>query len=354
MFVEVHTPQQLSGQELDAYLQRGWFRMGQTIFTTNFAHVKDKILSTIWLRIKLHEYSGDRSYSDLLKRYAKFTVSVKPAAIDEEKETLFTRYRESLSFSVSESLQHLLFGKEATSVYNTYEVTVRDNGKLFACGFFDLGGNSAQGIVSFYDPAYKKFSPGKFVIYSKVQYCKELGLEFFYPGYFVPGNPYFDYKLNIGRKALQFLQLATGEWRDMDRFTESDVPVDTMRHKLGHMQLMLQQNGVESHLLKYEFFDAGLIPDMRNSGLLDFPLFLLIGPLTDEPAGVTVVYDCRDDAYHLLVCMPVWEPDRTNPDTTFYSSYFIKPVQEIYATPDALILSALLAQLIQKDIATEN
>ncbi|TXH26677.1 MAG: arginyl-tRNA--protein arginylyltransferase [Cyclobacteriaceae bacterium] len=352
MFVEVHTPQQLTGQELDAYLQRGWFRMGQTIFTTNFAHVKDKILSTIWLRIKLHEYSGDRSYSDLLKRYAKFSVSVQPAAIDEEKETLFTRYRESLSFSVSESLQHLLFGKEATSVYTTYEVTVRDNSKLFACGFFDLGGNSAEGIVSFYDPAYKKFSPGKFVIYSKVQYCKELGLEFFYPGYFVPGNPYFDYKLNIGRKALQFLQLATGEWHDMDRFTESDVPVDAIRVKLEHMQGMLQQNSVESHLLKYEFFDAGLIPDMRNSGLLDFPLFLLIGPLTDEPAGIIVVYDCRDGAYHLLVCMPVWKPDRTNPDVSFYSSYFIKPVQEVYATGDVHIMTTIIARIVQKSISS--
>lgn len=354
MFVDVHTPQTLSGQELDAYLQRGWFRMGQTIFTTNFAHVKDKILSTIWLRIKLKEYSGDKTYTELRKRYSRFTVVIQPAEITDEKELLFTRYRESLSFPVSESLQHLLFGKEPESVYNTYEVTVRDNGLLFACGFFDLGGNSAEGIVSFYHPAYKKFSPGKFVIYSKVQYCKELGLEFFYPGYFVPGNPYFDYKLGIGRNALQFLQLSSGEWRDMDSFAPTDIPVDAMRAKLGQMQTALQRTGVESHILKYEFFDAGLIPDMRNSGLLDFPLFLLIGPLSDEPAGIIIVYDVRDDAFHLLVCMPVWKPDRTNPDASFYSSYFIKPVQEIYATPDALILSALLTQLIQKDIPTEK
>jgi hypothetical protein len=34
MFVEVHTPAVLTRAELDAYLARGWFRMGQTIFTT--------------------------------------------------------------------------------------------------------------------------------------------------------------------------------------------------------------------------------------------------------------------------------------------------------------------------------
>lgn len=354
MLVEVHTPQTITGQDLDVYLQRGWFRMGHTIFTTNFAHVKDKILSTIWLRIKLSAYSTDRTYRELCKRYTRFTVSIQPAEITPEKETLFTRYRDSLTFPVSESLHHLLFGKETETVYQTYEVTVRDNGQLFACGFFDLGGNSAEGIVSFYDPAYKKYSPGKFVIYSKVQYCKDLGLEYFYPGYFVPGNPYFDYKLSIGRSALQFLQLASGEWRGMELFAPADIPVDAMRIKLEQMQTALRQTGVESHVLKYEFFDAGLIPDMRNSGLLDFPLFLLIGPLSDEPAGIIIVYDVRDDAFHLLVCMPVWKPDRTNPDTSFYSSYFIKPVQEIYATADVLILSALLTQLIQKDITTEK
>lgn len=354
MFVEVHTPQQLTAQELDAYLERGWFRMGQTIFTTNFAHVKDQILSTIWLRVKLTEYTGDRAFKDLSKRYARFTLAVQPAELTLEKELLYARYRESLQFSVSESLQHLLFWKEATSIYNTYEVTIRDNGELFACGFFDLGESSAEGIVSFYNPEYKKFSPGKFLIYSKMQFCKERGLTYFYPGYFVPGNPFFDYKLSLGRKAQQFLRLASNEWRPIDTFTPRDIPADVMQEKLSHLQHTLAQHNVESHFMKYEFFDAGLIPDMRNSGLLDFPMFVLVGPITEEPAGIIVVYDVRDDAYHLLVCMPVWKPDRTNPDRSFYSAYFLKPVQEVYATAEVTIMAALISQFMHTIIAAEK
>lgn len=349
MFVEVHTPLHLSGQELDAYLERGWFRMGQTIFTTNFAHVKERMLSTIWLRVKLFEYECDAPHSKLLTRNARFTTRIQPADITEEKEELYARYRKGLSFAVSESLQHVLIGKEPVeSSYTTYEVTVCDGGKLIACGFFDLGGNSAEGIISFYNPEYKKYSLGRFLIYSKIQHCKDIGLQYFYPGYFVPGNPYFDYKLKIAGAALQFLQLGSGLWHNISTFTENDIPVRGMETALTRLKSLLEDAGIESHVLKYEFFDAGLIPDMRNSGLLDFPLFLLIGPRNDEPAGVIVAYDVRDQAYHVSVCMPMWKPDRTNPDSTFYSAYFLKPVQEVYRSAEAHAVADLLVRVNER------
>ncbi len=349
MFVEVHTPQHLTGQELDHYLNRGWFRMGQTIFTTNFAHVKDQMLSTIWLRVPLRDYKRDATHTKLLKRNTNFKTSIQLASITEEKEALYSRYRESLPFTVSESLHHLLFGKEDASVYTTYEVTLHDQDKLVACGFFDLGGNSAEGIVSYYDPEYKKYSPGKYLIYSKIQFCKELGLEFFYPGYFVPGNPYFDYKLTIGTAALQFLHLGSDTWRHIDTFTPADIPVGVMQRKLNDLRELLQQAGLESHILKYEFFDAGLIPEMRNSALLDFPLFLHLGSVTEEPVNVLIVFDVRDDQFHLLVCAPVWKPDRTNPDLAFYSSFFLKPVQEVHQAQHESQVASLLIKISRQN-----
>jgi arginine-tRNA-protein transferase len=349
MFVEVHTPQHLTGQELDAYLERGWFRMGQTIFTTNFAHVQDRMLSTIWLRVQLFKYERDAAFRKLLRQNARFATNIKPATLTAEKETLYARYRETLPFTVSESLHQLLLGKgDDPSIYTTYEITLHDGERLVACGFFDLGGNSAEGVVSFYDPEYKKYSPGKYLIYSKIQYCKDLGLQYFYPGYVVPGNPRFDYKLSMGKEAMQFLQLSTDAWQDLAAFSPADVPVEVMRLKLEKLNVLLQEAGLESHVLKYEFFDAGLIPDMRNSGLLDFPLFLLIGPRSDEPAGVIIIFDVRDDAYHLLVCMPVWKPDRVNPDKTFYSAFFLKPVQEVHQSPDGQGIAEWLVRINQR------
>jgi arginine-tRNA-protein transferase len=351
MFVEVHTPQHLSGQELDAYLERGWFRMGQTIFTTNFAHVQDRMLSTIWLRVKLFEYERDAAHIKLFRRNARFTTSIKPATFTEEKEALYTRYRETLPFIVSETLQHLLVGKSVNvSIYNTYEITIHDQDKLVGCGFFDLGENSAQGIVSFYDPEYKKFSLGKYLIYAKIQFCKELGVQYFYPGYFVPGNPYFDYKLSIARNALQFLHMRSGSWRNYSTFTVDDIPVRIMDSKLNKLKLLLENAGIESQVLKYEFFDAGLIPDMRNTGLLDVPIFLHAGSITEEPVSVLVTFDVREDQFHLLVCAPVWKPDRTNPDATFYSAYFLKPLQVAETTSDEEQVAFLLVSIHQQTL----
>lgn len=350
MFTQVHTPENLSGQQLDAYLAQGWFRMGQTIFTTNFAHVKDAMHSTIWLRILLFEYQRDSAHTKLIRRIAAFKTTIQPVVIDEEKEILYSRYRESLPFIPSDSLNQLLFGKgDGSSIFTTYEVTVRDGDKLIACGFFDLGGESAQGIVSFYDPDYKKYSLGRYLIYSKVQYCKSLGLKYFYPGYFVPGNPYFDYKLGIAPAAQEFFALALGEWIRIHIFSEAYIPINVMQQKLDDLHGALRSLEVESHVLKYEFFDANLIPEMRDSGLLDFPVFLHYGTQTNDPLNVIIVFDVRDNQYHVMVCTPVWKPDRTNPDTHFYSAYFLRPLQEVYRTDNVSELATLLVKISQRN-----
>jgi leucyl-tRNA---protein transferase len=45
MFAQVHSPESLHPVELDRYLDNGWFRMGQTIFTTNFLNFNNELFS---------------------------------------------------------------------------------------------------------------------------------------------------------------------------------------------------------------------------------------------------------------------------------------------------------------------
>lgn len=333
MFTEVHTPAQLLPQELDAYLTRGWFRMGQTIFTTNFINFHDQLYSTIWLRIVLEKYTAESTQVKLFRQNSMFDVLIRPAMITAEKEELYQRYRDSLSFEPSETLPHLLFGMaDGDSIYNTLEVAVYDDDQLIACGFFDIGETSAAGISSFYDPAYKKYSLGKFLIYQKIQYCKDKGLRYFYPGYFVPGYSFFDYKLTIGKKALEFLKLIKQLWLPIHHFSDQQIPYKVMCEKLIGAQQILRTSHFDFRLLNYQFFDANLIPDLRDTGLLDFPVFLFLGSPTDQSIPPVIVYDVRDERYHVLSCSPMWKPNRTNPDENFYSEFFISNNYEIYAT----------------------
>lgn len=335
MFAQVEHPQVLSAVDMDQYLAKGWFRLGQTIFTTNFLQFNRKFYSAIWLRVALHDFSQDRVSQKLFKRNSIFDINIQPATLTREKEKLFALYRENVSFEASTSLRHLLFGKVDYNVFHTYEVTIHDKDKLVGVGYFDLGKASAAGITSFYDPDYKKFSLGKFLIYCKILYCKEIGMEYFYPGYFVPGYAPFDYKLGIAKSALYYLDVSNEQWRRIDEFTLEASPIHVMIDKLHQLQELLSP-GVKGVVYRYEFFDANLIPDLKGMTFFDFPVFLTSPEGNDTELKPIVVYDIRTKKYHILQCMVVWNPDETiDGRDGIFATYLLKVSNELYASGSA-------------------
>lgn len=327
MFAQVCTPLTLLPVQLDEYLSRGWFRMGQNIFTTNFLSFKSHFYSAVWLRVVLDEYTPDNTELKLRKLNGRFTLQVGKASITPEKEELFGRYRENISFEASASLHQLLQGKVSHNVYDTLEVTLYDDEKLIACGFFDLGMMSAAGITSFYDPAYRKHSLGKYLIYLKMNFCRDAGLRYFYPGYFVPGYPFFDYKLSIGKAALEYLDFCSGNWLPIRHFSNLLTPIRLMQDKLSHLQIMLAKAKIECELFRYEFFEANLLPELKDAELFDYPLFLHYPGAVAVPEVNVIVYNIREQQYHLIRCRSVWNSNLPNANN-MYSSELLK--EEIY------------------------
>lgn len=339
MFAQVHCPDTLAAEELDRYLEQGWFRMGQTIFTTNFLNFKTHLYSAIWLRIPLRDLSHDTTQKKLAKKNSRFRVEIRRALITPEKEALFSAYRQSIHFEASASLRALLFGKSIHNIYNTQEINIYDGNKLIAIGFFDLGKKSAAGISSFYDPAYKKYSLGKYLIYLKLEYCKNMDLEYFYPGYFVPGYPLFDYKLEIGKSVLEYLEFTSSKWKSIDEFTGNSAPLKVMEDKLTLLQQSLSEKGIQSQILKYEFFDANLIPELEGIVLFDFPLFLYCHGL---PGETPIVFDIRDNQYHWIKCKSVWASTAMGNPDDMYSTHVLKFDQDMLASYSHETLSATI------------
>jgi len=306
LFAQVNSPDTLAPEELDAYLELGWFRMGQTIFTTNFLHFKDRFYSAIWLRIVLADFVRSKTEQKLTRQNSIYRTEIRRAIIDEEKENLFAAYRKSVSFEASASLRMLMFGKSDRTIYDSYEVAVYDNTKLIAAGFFDLGRTSAEGITCFYDPAYRKYSLGKYLIFQKINFCKARGLRYFYPGYFVPGYSFFDYKLGMGREALQYLQLRTGHWLPIATFVPEEAPIHVMNERLNGLSHALKNITIGTNVWWYEFFDVNLHPDLQGARLFDFPVFLQCTDISSDAINPIIVYDVRDAHYHILECRSIW------------------------------------------------
>jgi len=348
MFAQVHKPEIVSGEELDQYLSEGWFRNGQRIFTTNFLNFNNELYSAIWLRIDLKNIKEDKTFKKLSKLNNSFTITIQPATITPEKEALFQEYRSGMSFVASQSLQTLLFGDSTCDVFNTYEVLLHDENILIGVGYFDVGNASAAGIISFYDLAYKKYSLGKYLILLKVNYCQKLQFDFFYPGYFAPNYPAFDYKLTISRDNLTFLELSSQNWLPIDSFCPANDPYLIMIEKLKEAQQLLVQNTITCKLYNYTFFEANIIPNLIGLNLFDFPVFLTCFDEVEDVVNPMIVYDVINQCFHLVACKSVWKADNTV-EEGFYSTHLLKLKKHICST----LLAEEMVKIIS-NVTTEN
>ena len=217
MIQDFKFPLRIEPDELDEYLARGWYRMGQFVFTTDFVERDGVYYKTIWLRNRLKKYKSSTTFQKLEKRNKEFEKEIIPFNYNDRYELLFQKYRSSLPPGRAGDLHSFLIGDSPYLIFNSYVINLYDNGILIGSGVFDLGKKSAAGISSFYDPAYKKCSIGKYLIYKKIEYCQQKQFDFFYPGYFVPGLKAFDYKLKIGKESLEFYDMDKDQWKLLSR-----------------------------------------------------------------------------------------------------------------------------------------
>ena len=212
MINDIYFPQQLSGEELDEYLMKGWYRMGPIIFSTNHIVYNDQLYSVYWLRYNLQDIKLGKSQQNILTKNAQFSIEIKPLLITEELETLYLLYTSSLSFQASASVSQFLFDGGQSAVFDTDIIEIRDNNTLIAAGIYDKGKQSIAGLLNFYHPYYKKYSLGKYLMLLKVNHAKTLGKTWYYPGYIIHGYPKFDYKLFVDKNTAEMYLPEFDSW----------------------------------------------------------------------------------------------------------------------------------------------
>lgn len=224
MINSIHFPLEMPGDALDDYLSRGWFRMGQTIFTTDFIPVDENIHPVYWLRLLVQKVRYGKKQKRLFAINKKFSVAIKPYRPTDELEELYGLYRSAVDFNAPPSSRGFLlneFDEEFRNVYDTHVIELRDNDLLIAAGIFDNGEKSIAGIMNFYHPAYKSKSLGKYLMLLKINLAVELGKIYYYPGYIVSGISKFDYKLFPDPDATEWYDSMREEWI---AYTASSLP----------------------------------------------------------------------------------------------------------------------------------
>lgn len=345
MYVSLIRPEKLEPTELDSFLEKGWFRLGANIFTTSFLTFKDTLYDAFWLRVNLNLFSLSKSQKEIFKKSQRFKVEVKPFEITNEKRELFQDYRESLTFEPARYLENIL--TDSFGVFNTYDVCFYDNNRLVACGVFDLGETSAEGIVSFFAPEYKKYSFGKALVLHKIEFCKQQGMTWFYPGYVVPGYARFDYKLDIDKENSEYYDITFGEWRNTNTLNIQQQPLFQMHAALQHLESIIHSVGFEEFKLKkYRFFDISLDGDYNQYNLLTYP-YIIHCFSNSGLEEVIIVYDTFQKTFKLLVCHKAFQI--TIPyQEDYFAEYLIKESRMVFESNNPFTFSFGLSEILKR------
>jgi leucyl-tRNA---protein transferase len=215
----------LNGPALDDYLAEGWFRMGCLMFTTDVVQNDTGVNKVHWLRYLVDTWQLNSSHKKLLAKNKKFKIVIDQLQITDALNNLYTTYKNSLPFSISNSLLENLFDganyNAQLFIYDTKAVYVYDDDLLIAVGVFDEGDRTIAGIINFWHPAYKAYSLGKLLMLLKINHLKQQSKTFYYPGYVVEDTPKFDYKFFLGKQHAELWHFENKVWypaKECDKF----------------------------------------------------------------------------------------------------------------------------------------
>lgn len=186
--------------------------MHQRVFTSNVVSSNDG-LRVHWLRMPVAEIVDRRQHRKIRRANSSFRVVIEDfKEIREDHEELYARYRASITFEGADSLRHSLFDDADYNIFQTRCISVYDGEKLIAGGYFDTGVTSAAAIQNFYDPDYRRYSLGKYLMLIAVDDLRSKGFSYYYPGYLIAGRDKMDYKIFLGKEVTQYYDPETKRW----------------------------------------------------------------------------------------------------------------------------------------------
>ena len=294
------TPDQLTKAQLDDYLAKGWYRVGQGLVWCEAIALERGVRGVAWTRVPLKDFSFKKSSRRILNRVEReFEVTLGPVCLDEEHEALYQRYLTMVDGERNATMCELRFGQRNIDLFDTREITIRhrQTGALVGFSWFDVAEVSVESLIGVYNPDYARYSIGIYTMLREVQYCLEHGFEYFYAGYVLCQDPAMDYKLTPGR--VEVLDRDTESWRAYETFdTVKGNPLNRTKQALGRVQEAVDSKRVVLHENRHFALSAYA---SALDACLAYPLVLLC-PHSNLDIVLAVGWDTVTRTYEVLMC----------------------------------------------------
>ncbi|WP_116126517.1 hypothetical protein [Lewinella sp. IMCC34183] len=297
----IHPQQFLEPENLDAFLERGWRPTGQSIYTSDYLRTDDDELhGCLQIRLPLTDFTFKRRHRKLLRRNGRrFRVTHERAGTPDEELLHVNRlYMREHPDKTREDLEYNVYNEDGQQVLGTHLLRVYEGERLVAFSYFDVGRRVMYTKAGIYDPAYASASLGLYTMLLEVELGLERDFTYYYPGYYSPTFPAFDYKLRLG--PMEYRDIASGEWR-VHPEAPDPAPADPLvinRQYLNEARLALATVGVRSQFREYPSFTGRFRPVQQGENvMLDAPQLLLIGRPLPLEFYFVLTYDNEGQRY---------------------------------------------------------
>jgi len=247
--------------------------MGLSIFTTHFLIFDDQLFNSVWLRLPLNGYRPSKSLRKIKRKVEnKFTVKISKAIFNTEKEILFEKYKLNFKGDLYSSLRMYMLDNEYYNIYNTMECCVYDEDKLVAFSYFDIGNKTMASILAAYDHDYADYSLGLYTMIEELNYAVDIGLAYYYPGYFVPHYKRFDYKCRIGDT--EYYDYFQKSWHPTSTFDDTKDLAVQLKKRIYNIYSTVSEAGLNAFIICYRNWELGDFNPSEGT-IYNQPLFLL-------------------------------------------------------------------------------
>jgi leucyl-tRNA---protein transferase len=199
---------------MDEYWARGWRHFGPFFFRRYLMEYEDQILAVQPLRVVIERFAPSKSQRRVLRKNADLTVRVKPTALDETLRRMFAAHVLRFTHNIPPTLESFLGDQPSSVPCENVTVSAYLGARLIAASFLDAGREGVSSVYAIFDPAESWRSLGIYTMLKEIEYARERGCQFYYPGYACHESSPYDYKKQFA--GLEWFDWQ-GRWRPLAR-----------------------------------------------------------------------------------------------------------------------------------------
>jgi arginyl-tRNA--protein-N-Asp/Glu arginylyltransferase len=206
-------------RRMDALWAEGWRHFGAIFFRYRRWEYGGRLYTVTPLRVDLSRFEPSRSQRRVLARNRDLRVEVRATQLDWQMERMFEGHKRRFREEVPDSLHDFLSHAPANVPCRNETICIYSGGRLVAAHFLDLGHESTSAVYAMFDPAESRRSLGIHTILLAIDYSRERGCRYYYPGYACREPSLYDYKKNFA--GLEYFDW-NGSWPPL-RQTETEA-----------------------------------------------------------------------------------------------------------------------------------